>query len=561
MSHDDSTTPAAEQAATPHKSNGRPGLAGNKPLIIGLALALIAGVLAFFLLRGGGDDNSANCVADEVLLTTAPAMKDLVDEAIKAVEKSEECITFKVTEGSVKDVVSILNDPDGVMPELWVPDSPTWKGQLTAAGWTGTPIAEVIAQTPVGLVSGPAAKAPASWTEALRSGRLAMADPSVEGASALALIAPFAEMKTSKLTVDEIKQMTVPSAQSFGERNVEGEDTATDLSAIGATSTQLVPATEAAYLAARRGNDQVTLVAPKSGVPMLQFPIISVKKGSGSMFGGGGRLDLSDRAGRALAHWFSSNEGKAAVTDAEFRTADAQQLDEGIGLQASKTLPAVRQEVVDDALRNWRVLSIPSSLLALFDLSVSMRQPLGDKTRLAVASTASLTALDVLPDIARVGTWGFSKRRGDNNEPWEEFIPMRRLDADAGDGKTQREVLREDQARYNGRMSLGTGLFDTLVDAYKEALAQWDPAYFNAVVVFTDGAQDDTSEITIDGLVQQLQSMLDPSRPVKVVVIGMGEQADSPEMNQIAQATNGQYYLVTKPDDILGVLAQALLNR
>src|SRR5699024_6622879 len=159
--------------------------------------------------------------------------------------------------------------------------------------------------------------------------------------------------------------------------------------------------TEQAYLTARRGNDQLTLVAPSTGVPMLQFPIIDVNKGSGDILAGA-RDDRSARAGRALAHWFTSNAGKQAIAEAEVRSADAAEL-EGVGLGESKVLPTVAQDTADDALRNWRVFSIPSSLLAVMDLSASMRTPIGDTTRIGMASNASNVALDVLPDNARVG--------------------------------------------------------------------------------------------------------------------------------------------------------------
>lgn len=556
MSHDDSNMPASESAATPDHQASK---GSRTPLIIGVALALVVGVLAFMFLGGGGDeDAAANCVKDEVLLTTAPATKSLVEQAVKSVEADEPCIDYKVSEGTVKDVVATLNDPDGTMPELWVPDSPTWKGQLAAAGWGGSPIAEVIAQTPVGLVSGPAAKAPGSWTEALQSGRLAMADPSAEGASALALLAPFAEMKRTGQSSDGIKEMTVPAAQSFGERTVEGQDTSTDLATIGATSTQLVPVTEQAYLAARRGNDQLTLVAPATGVPMLQYPIIDVNKGSSDILAGA-RDDRSARAGRALSHWFTSNAGKQAIAEAEFRSVDATEL-EGVGLGKSKVLPTVAQETADDALRNWRVFSIPSSLLAVTDLSASMRSPIGDTTRIGMTSNAANVALDVLPDHARVGSWGFSKNRGAGGRSWEEYMPMTRLDADYN-GQAFRDALRADVGKMTSRVKGGTGVFDTLLAAFKHAQEQWDPAYFNAVVIFTDGASDDTSNITIDRLLENLKTARDPSRPVKVIIIGISQDADTPEMLQIANATGGQYFLVTKPDDILGVLAQSLLNR
>jgi Mg-chelatase subunit ChlD len=552
MSPDDSKTSASASAATKGKAS-----ANRTPLIIGVVLALVVAGLAFFFLRGGDDPNASNCVIDEVLLTTAPATKGIVEKAVAAVEKDEDCIDFKVSEGTVKDVVATLNNPDGVMPEIWVPDSPTWKGQLAAAGWSGTPIAEVIAQTPVGLVSGPAATPPASWTEAIRNGRVSLADPSAEGASALALLAPHAEKKQTGEDIDSINRMMVPIAQAFGERAVAGQDNMSDLSTIGATSTELVPVTEQAYLQARRGNEQLTMVAPKSGVPMLKYPIVSVKKGGGDV--GGGRNDLSARAGRALAHWFTSSEGRQAIAEAEFRAPDAASL-EGVGLGEAKSLPDVPQKETDEALRAWRVASVPSSILAVIDLSGSMKLPIGNTTRIKLATGAAATALDVLPDQARIGSWGFSKNRGGDGRGWEQYFDLTRLDADH-EGQVFREVLRADTIEMAKRVRGGTAVYDTLLAAFKHAQDKWDPAYFNAVVLFTDGASDDTSGMSVDRLLENLKTARDPRKPVKVVIIGISQDADTPEMVQIATATGGRYYLVETPDDILKVLNQALMDR
>ena len=140
--------------------------------------------------------------------------------------------------------------PTPELPEIWIPDSPTWKGQLTAAGWTGTPIAEVLAQTPVGLIGGPPPKAPASWTGVLGGGTLAMADPSAEGASALALLAPYAEMKQTGETPPPSRRRPSRSPRPTASASSPAASTETDLSTISASSTQLVPATEQAYLAA-----------------------------------------------------------------------------------------------------------------------------------------------------------------------------------------------------------------------------------------------------------------------------------------------------------------------
>ena len=557
MSLDDSSAP--ESADTAASSDRSSGLAGKVPLLAGLALLLVVGVIAFLTIGSGDDSEAADCVSEQVTLTTAPVMESLVREAVKDVNADEPCIDIQVTTGTVKDVVALLSDPNAELPEIWIPDSPTWKGQLTAAGWTGTPIADVLAQTPVGLIGGPAAKAPASWAAVLDGGSLAMADPSAEGASALALLAPYAEMKKTGETALTIEKKTVPVAQTYGERAVAGGSTETDLSTITASSTQLVPATEKAYLEARRSNDQLSLVAPQTGVPMLQYPLIDVNRGTKDILASGG--DLSARVGRAMTRWFTSSAGAEAVAAAELRGPDGAPLPNDIGIGDAPVLSTVPQKTTDDTLRQWRVLSVPSSILAVVDLSGSMKTAIGDTTRIQLAVTASQVALDAFPSQARIGIWGFSKNRGENGTSWAEYATLDRLDAPEGDAGTHGDVVRAEAAKLPGRVRGGTGVMDTTLAAYKYAQENWDPAWFNSVVIMTDGASDDSSSLSLESLVNQLKSLRDPAKPVKVIIIGISQDADTGELDQIAAATGGQNYLVNNPNEILGVLASALLNR
>ncbi|WP_210650363.1 substrate-binding domain-containing protein [Nocardioides sp. SYSU D00065] len=557
MSLDDST--AAPDGSQTSGGSRRSSRTGRVPLLVGLALLLVIGVVGFLVIGGGDDTEAADCVSEQVTLTTAPVMESLVAQAVEDVNADEPCIDIEVSTGTVKDVVALLGDPDAELPEIWIPDSPTWKGQLTAAGWTGTPVADVLAQTPVGLIGGPAAQAPASWTDVLDGGSLAMADPSAEGASALALLAPYAEMGRTGETPASIEQKTVPVAQTYGERAVSGGATETDLSTISASSTQLVPATEQAYLRARRSNDQLTLVAPRTGVPMLQYPLVDVNRGSMDVMAQGG--DLSARVARALTRWFTSAAGARAIAAAELRGPDGAPLGSDIGLGDAPVLDRVAQKTTDDVLRQWRVLSVPSSILAVVDLSGSMKTAIGGVTRIELAVNASQVALEAFPAQARIGVWGFSKNRGEDGASWAEYAALDRLDAPAGDAGTHGDVVREEAAALVGRVRGATGLMDTALAAYKHAQEKWDPAWFNSVVIFTDGASDDSSSLSLESLVNQLKSIRDPAKPVKVIIIGISEDSDTGELEQIAAATGGQNYLVRNPNEILGVLAQALVNR
>ena len=233
------------------------------PLLVGLALLLVVGVIAFLVLTGSGDDTeAADCVSEQVTLTTAPVMEDLVKEAVKDVNADEPCIDIQVTAGTVKDVVALLADPNAELPEIWIPDSPTWKGQLTAAGWTGTPIADVLAQTPVGPDRRPRREGAAVVDRRPRWRHAGHGRPERRGRVRAGPAGALRRDEADRRDRPAIEEKTVPVAQTYGERAVAGASTETDLGTISARSTQLVPATEQAYLMARRSNDQLTLVAP-----------------------------------------------------------------------------------------------------------------------------------------------------------------------------------------------------------------------------------------------------------------------------------------------------------
>ena len=145
--------------------------------------------------------------------------------------------------------------------------------------------------------------------------------------------------------------------------------------------------------------------------------------------------DLSARVGRALGRWFASSAGVEAIAAAELRGPDGAALPNDIGLGSAPVLAKVAQKTTDDTLRQWRVLSVPSSILAVVDLSGSMKMAIGDTTRIGLAVTASQVALDAFPAQARIGIWGFSKNRGENGASYAEYSPLERLDAPAADGR------------------------------------------------------------------------------------------------------------------------------
>jgi hypothetical protein len=205
-------------------------------------------------------------------------------------------------------------------------------------------------------------------------------------------------------------------------------------------------------------------------------------------------------------------------------------------------------------------LAKPSRLLAVFDVSTSMKAPVGDGTRATLARDAGKSALALFPDNSAIGLWTFA-RRLDGDTDWVQLVPTQALAIDVG-GRSQRDVLREALDSIPERLAPGgTGLYDTTLAAVRAARADYDPTAVTSVVIITDGKDEDDDTIGLDALVQTLGAEIDPSRPVKVIGIALGPDADMGALEQIATATGGAAYSAVDENDLQTVLFDALRKR
>jgi Mg-chelatase subunit ChlD len=229
-------------------------------------------------------------------------------------------------------------------------------------------------------------------------------------------------------------------------------------------------------------------------------------------------------------------------------------------VEVSDYLRTPTARTVVTAVQSWQTLAVPSAILAVVDASGSMDVDSGGGTRMDLLADAARIGLSFLPDHARVGLWIFSIDKGGPGQDWRVLEPIRRLD-DLRFGRTQRYALRERAAQLPGLTDGGTGLYDTALAAYREAVRSHRRNYSNAVVLMTDGRNEDAGSISLDQLLTRLRALRDPDRPVRIVGIAISEDADLAALERMAQVTGGNAYLAAQPEDILGVFAQAVLSR
>jgi len=526
---------------------------GAGPLLLVLALvAVVAGV--GWLTMGGvlSDDQAAaeSCLEPfEVQISVVPALRPALDQALESASAENRCAQVDVTEEGADRTSAAFARNEG--PDLWLADSTVRLRRLATSGVSTTLLQESLASSPVGLATGTTAGGVESWRAALDSGRVVVNDPEADAASALALTSAMSEALDDGVDAVSAQLSMIPLAQEFGSRAIDGPAKPFDLGRIGDDSTELVPVSEQAYLEARRSNAALTLVAPGSTSPVLDFPLAAAWDSNNTL----------KEFGRLVADWFASADGKAALDRIGLRSATLEPLTGADGLGEVTPIEQPTEDLILRTLGGWQVLSVPSSILAVFDASGSMDFPAGGgATRMQLAADAAVTALDLFPKHAKVGMWAFSINQGGRGQDWRELAPTKRLN-ERTQGMSHYDFLKRRVPTLLSITQGGTGLYDTTLDAYRAAVRSYDKNYFNAVILLSDGANDDPGSLSLAKLLEQLKASADPSRPVRIISVGISRDADMPSLRRISEATGGQAYLAEDPRDMLDVFAQALLSR
>ncbi|RBY84563.1 substrate-binding domain-containing protein [Blastococcus sp. TF02A-30] len=516
----------------------------------GLVLLLLVGGVAWWVTAGGEDCDSPPVVD----VTVAPELGELAGELLSDEALAEQCVRAQVTAQEPLQTVGDLGALDAeALPDVWIPDSSLWSARAEGAELSAD---GAVASSPVVLATSRAAvdalgwaNAPPTWGQALTTDRpLAVPDlaASAEGLSALAAV-------RSSLGGGEDADKAVVEAVLSASRAPAAADALAE-AADGAEDAALVPVSEQEVYAGNEGNPDPLLIAvyPSEGSPSLDYPVLRV--------GSPEETEAVDAVVAAL----TSEAAQEAAREAGFRTGDGS----APALAGDRT--GTRQEApqaleldpaeVQGLLGRLSSLAKPSRLLAVFDVSTSMEAAVGGGTRATLARDAAKSALSLFPGRSAIGLWVFA-RELESTQDWTQLVPTRALEADVN-GSTQREVLTDQLDTIPGRLSPGgTGLYDTTLAAVRAARADFDPTSVSSVVIITDGQDEDTDSIGLETLVQTLAAEVDANRPVKVIGIALGPEADLSALERIADATGGAAYSAVDENDLQDVLFDALRQR
>jgi Mg-chelatase subunit ChlD len=215
-------------------------------------------------------------------------------------------------------------------------------------------------------------------------------------------------------------------------------------------------------------------------------------------------------------------------------------------------------KAVRETLGMWTITVQSARITTVVDASASMeeRVPGTRRSRMDVTKASLLQALAGFTADDEIGLWEFSTEL-DGARDYRILVPTGRLGDRVGDG-TQRDLLSSAFSGLEPVPEGSTGLYDTTLAAYREAVSSYAEGKFNALVVLTDGVNEDPDGISRAGLVAALQKTADPDRPVALIAIGVGPEADKGDLNGIAAAAGGSGHQVSDPSQIHAVILRAI---
>jgi Ca-activated chloride channel homolog len=534
------------------------------------------------------DDSSCRKTAP-LSLTAAPEIAPAVQEATKqwsggGLNVQGRCFAVNVVPAPPADVAAAIGGGRGLelngigradgrtrVPEIWVPDSRIWLERLRAVGPDTVPAeAPSVARSPVVLAvpepvtaslagSSPNLPWPAVLQRMVTDTRIhaGIVNPDRDAAGMSALLAVTAAAGTLGPDAQEI---AVGAMRAFDEGQAElpsalllrfpRDSKARTIAA----SLALAPMSEQSVLSYNTTRPPVPLVAlrPEPAPNALDYPYTVLP---------GLSRDRAEAAAAVLRSALSGDKFRDLLARQGLRAADGTA---GAGFLGGGTPPALPPQpapppepaAINEALSTWLEITRPARMLAVVDVSGSMLTPVptaGGLSREQVAVAAAKGGLGLFDDSWAVGLWIFSTKL-DGNKDYRELVPLGPLTA-------QRDRLGTALGGIKAVRGGGTGLHDTILAAYKNVQAGWDPGRGNSVVVITDGKDEDPGGLSQAQLIAELKRVADPKRPIQVILIGIGAEVTEPVLRPISDVTGGASYVARDPSKIGEIFLKALALR
>jgi Ca-activated chloride channel family protein len=569
----------------------------------------------------GGGDVPSGCAA--VDMAVSPEKFDLLTELAQdfndsdAAKRAKPCAFVRVTKTSSGTGASLLTegwpDPsrDGPRPVIWSPAASSWGAilnqRLQAKGSPAMapadakpfmvtplviampkPMADALGypETPIGFgdllalaknADGWASKGHPEWGLF----KLGKTNPNFSTSGLSATIAQYyaATGKQSDLTLEDLNRPDVDAFMRGVESSVVhyGDITPTFLNGLyrndragaGLTYVSAVAVEEKSILDYNAGNPDGTL-DPGEQPRKPRVPLVAVYPKDGTLFSDNPFFVLDatwvkpaqKRAARLFETFVQRADNQRKVLKFGFRPGNpavavgapivaANGVDPA---QPQTTLGVPAPDVLNRLLDKWGEQRKAARVLLVIDVSGSMGEEVGGgDTKLDLAKKASIDALDEFKPEDQVGLRIFSTNIS-SREP-SDFLDLVPIAEIAGN----REAIASRIASLVP--TEGTPLYTTSAASYEFMKSGFDPARINAVVLLTDGRNEDDFN-DLNGTLARLRAGSEgqSSQPVRLFTIAYGQDADKATLKRLAEATNAASYDASDPQSINKVFTAVVSN-
>jgi Ca-activated chloride channel homolog len=228
--------------------------------------------------------------------------------------------------------------------------------------------------------------------------------------------------------------------------------------------------------------------------------------------------------------------------------------------QPKSELEVPQPAVLTGILDAWAQQRKSARVMIVLDISGSMSEDGGDgRSKIDLAKEAAIASLDEFKDDDQVGFAVFTTDVNQNHDGgvYKELVPVQRI----GGNKEKLRNQIDAQIPLNG-----TPLYEASQKAFDAMRASYDPKRINAVVLLTDGVNDDGNTADdatqLSALINDMRSGTEGSQstPVRMFTISYGADADKATLLRIAEASNAALYDASKPATIKAVFTAVVSN-
>ncbi|MDQ3979816.1 MAG: substrate-binding and VWA domain-containing protein [Actinomycetota bacterium] len=413
--------------------------------------------------------------------------------------------------------------------------------------------------------------------------RLGKTNPNFSTSALSATIAQYyaATGKTGDLTAEDVAR---PEVDTFA-RGVEssvvhyGDITLTflnnwyrnDARGTALTYTSAVAVEEKSVIDYNRGNPDGILDPGEQPRPP-RVPLVAIYPKEGTLFSDNPFIVLDapwvtneEKAGaRRFETYVQRPENQQRVLEFGFRPGNPQvatgppiEARNGVDPnQPQNVLSVPEPAVLVRILDLWAEQRKSAKVMLVIDVSGSMGDAGDDRgnTKLDLAKQAAVTALEQFKADDEIALRIFSTEI--SPRPPTDYLDL----VPFGPAGSQRETIAQ---RIRSLVpTRGTPLYTVARDSYTHLRDVYDPSKINAVVLLTDGKNEDPRNSVLDGLLALLRSTNEgqSSQPVRLFPIAYGKDADIAVLRRMAEATNATAYDATDATTIDRVFTAVISN-